>query len=719
MIVVAIVVILFGVAFVEIFSYMRSITKLQYDVYAKEIFIAAQNHLSMAQGQGYLGRTDFGTEEDDIDGQADTGDGAYYFVVSSDHTSVNDQTSVLNLMLPVAAVDETLRLGGSYIVRYHKDSAQVLDVFYWSEKPGRFQHQYANDYETFMANRENKDALKNYSGAVIGYYGGVDAASLTRGEEILAPEIVVTNAEKLYVTVQETNDTAVTGATGYTLKLVITGQTSGVSKEIVLNGTTGTNVEYDNVNKKYTVLLDDITQSNMHFYNLFCSGASDNLIPGEDIEIQAVALNNAQLTNVAYSSEQTTNSLYDSLTTNGSGGTVAMIGNIRHLENLSDDISKVNGIGSGLQIAAAEQITDLSWPEFQEAIDGDSSGAAAVYNSTGTNTAVGGTGYFFPLSPNYGLDYDGKNYSISDVAVNCTGDAGLFGYLNSGSVSNLKLIDFSISGTDAGALAGVISGAQVNNVLAYHTDDSSAATITGTGSVGGLIGSAASSTVTNSAAALAVESTGGAAGGLIGTASGTTAVSGCYSGGHTESGAYDDTAYNVTGNTAAGGLIGEFSGASVANSYSTCSASGATAGGLVGTASGTFTNCYATGLVDGTTKGAFAGALSGTATGCQYFEIINEVRSGDEVTYLPSVGGAAGATSGITALDKDTSSYRSFVGGTSESAVVYDPMLNLYYQGKYTLKTVEQLGASLGADDFVAVHYGDWPAPELWVINIK
>ena len=46
---------------------------------------------------------------------------------------------------------------------------------------------------------------------------------------------------------------------------------------------------------------------------------------------------------------------------------------------------------------------------------------------------------------------------------------------------------------------------------------------------------------------------------------------------------------------------------------------------------------------------------------------------------------------------------------------------------KYNLKTVEQLGddnvVTEATDkvpaDFVAVHYGDWPAPEILVINTK
>ena len=53
--VVAILVALFGVAFVAVQNHQRSMTQLEYDTIAKEIFVAAQNHLTAAESQGYPG----------------------------------------------------------------------------------------------------------------------------------------------------------------------------------------------------------------------------------------------------------------------------------------------------------------------------------------------------------------------------------------------------------------------------------------------------------------------------------------------------------------------------------------------------------------------------------------------------------------------------------------------------------------------------------------
>ena len=142
----------------------------------------------------------------------------------------------------------------------------------------------------------------------------------------------------------------------------------------------------------------------------------------------------------------------------------------------------------------------------------------------------------------------------------------------------------------------------------------------------------------------------------------------------------------------------------------------------MGSSEGEISNSYATGLVDGTTyAGAFAGTYSGTATDCRYFEIINEQWSDTAgYTYLGAV--RSGPYSGITPLD-ETAAFDAFLPTEWQVAAPYNATLGTYYDDKYPLKTVEQLGAVLktGDDDttvyYVATHHGDWPAPEIFVIN--
>ena len=727
LIVVLIIIILAALIFISVIAYQRTMAKLEYDGYAKEIFIAAQNHLTMAEGQGYLGRSEFGEPEKDKDGKET---GIYYFVVN-----VNSVTgaasfadgSVLELMLPIASVDDTVRLGGQYIVRYHPDSAQVLDVFYWSDHatPARFSLEYNDDYAVFLTMRgnEKKNSLRDYNGAVVGYYGGEEAAGLTHGPALKAPSILIRNGETLTVEVTNPN----TENENAELILLIEGLSSGITREIDL-GEAAINVENNPDNGRIIVMLDDITiekdsVNSLHFCALFSSDEPDkNLIPGENLKIRAIARDNTMLTNVAYSAAKTTNSLF----ADGTDTETAKIAFFRHLENLDNNQSNLSYNGSTVMITKAEQIAHLSWSD------------STFIGAADPNYA------YKPVSPGYFLDYDGKHMSISNLEVNAaSGSAGVFGELSGeldhngvpakGSVCDLELIDLQVSGVDAGALAGKTTDIAVSNVLARNNSKDAAVTVTGSGSVGGLIGSVTGGTVEQCAAALVVESTGGDAGGLIGTVAEGGSISGCYAGGHTVEGAYSHSDYNVSAAYDAGGLVGSLVSGKIEKSYSTCSAIGDNAGGLVGSAeSGSISNCYATGLVDGTSvEGAFAGSLSAGVSNCRYcyyYMVVNErdAEGGENgskgYVYLGAVN--SGDRDGITAFDADVSTYDGFVGAPSAwaDAHPYDAdTLTPLYRGSYPLKSAAGLGTTLDQDTkvFVADHYGDWPAPEVWVLNKK
>lgn len=714
LLVLAIISVLSGVGFVEVNAYMRDMTKLEYDGYAKEIFIAAQNHLAMAESQGYLAKNVFGESDDE--------NGGYYFVSNVDGgTSVNDSDSVLGLMLPAASLDETIR-SGNYIVRYDKQTAQILDVFYWSVS-GRYSHQYDNDYADFMSKRKSADELKTYNketdsntNSVIGYFGGVEAASIPRGETLQAPMITVINGDTLRVEIIDPN----INEKKHLLQLIVKGSKTYAE-------TPGLGCKVFTLKEKdadpasggaYSFMLDDITAKESHFSEKL------GMHPGEDITLQAkvsYAANDDQL-GMAYSPEKTTNSLFGDGTKPGEGKVV--ISSIRHLENLDQSVSKMDlsvfGVSSSGTLSAV-QTTDLKWKDFLK---------------TGENIVpLDGTApekeKYYPVTPGYQLSYDGDGHAVYDVSVKSAGNAGMFGTLDYGSaVSDLKLVNFNITGENSGALAGAAgkehaeTKVAVTNVLAINNGNGEP-DIVGSGSVGGLIGSATDAKIVKCAAAMLVRSTGGNAGGLIGTVTGRTEITACYSGGHTEDGCYTDN-YNVTGAQAAGGLIGASAGAGITYSYSTCSVSGKTAeGGFVGSAAGGhMENCYAAGRVDPGTenaKGAFAGN-SVSATNCHYYMIVNEIApvnsSEKDYSYLPPYPLADAETEANMAFDWSAQTFDTFVGGDRKAARPYDSTLLGYYRGKYGLLTAEQLGASgVERTDYVSAHYGDWPAPEIWVIN--
>jgi len=738
LLVVAMVVALGAVAFVSVISYMRSMNQLERDGIAKEIFVAAQNHLSMAESQGFLGKGDdtYGAAGD---ADADAGKTVYYYVVGGqrgDSTSPDDMDSLLSLMLPFASVDETVRLGGSYIIRYQTSPALVLDVFYSTKSGTRFGHDYAaGEYATLIDNyRDTTDPTggtvskkmerrKYTDGSILGYYGGVEASGLTVGAALNTPDLQIINAETLRVIVIDPN----ADNSEASLRLVIEGAVSGSKRYIDLTpGSALSYVSYDSAAGQYTVVLDDITAPGGHFAQLFCSGtgSEENLIPGENITVKAVAYSKTVLTNIAESAAKPTNSLFG----DDSDIDTAEIANFRHLENLDAAISALdkNDSGSGLDITRAVQTTDLDWADFLNKTRGASTQIVPI---SGDASAAG---TYLPVTPshqgsgltNVALDYDGQGGRISGVRVSTAGDAGLFAGLISGSsVQDLELIDFDVEATgsgNAGALAGSLSGTTISNVLARNSatsgGDAALEITAASGNAGGLAGSVTGGSVAYSAAAVYVQSESGSAGGLIGSLSGGS-VTYSYAGGHTLNGAYtaDTTAnaagrINVIGGSNAGGLIGLSSGATVGQTYATCSASGSLAGGLIGSDTGsTVSGSYATGLVSGSTAaGTVAGSVDGTAlSGTRYFSIV----SGG----LAALGTGTYSGAAPTALDATAESYNAFVlaGGAMADAYPYDAKLLSSFGGKYDLPAVTDDGSY-----FVSAHYGDWPAPETLVVNI-
>ena len=737
LIVAAIIVILAGVGFVEVPKYQRSMGQVDRDGVAKEIFVAAQNHLTAAYGASYYGldKTEnlanggpFGYKE---------AEGIYYFVVSEGETGLASP-NVFEQMLPFGAIDENIRTKGSYIIRYQKD------VFYCTTgtAPAEYNHTLLQgEYSSVKAlagdDASDKSARRSWNGIIVGWYGGVDAANLPTGTPLAAPTIEIFNKEILYVDVVDKNSSTAK------LKIIITGVESGAQKAYDLIPPDDSNrIKPEVVNYTYHVILDDVTNPARHFAKIPADKGS--FIPGEDIEIQALAYSTSEIRNIAYSPKSVTNSLFGSINdktvtidgTDYAKNNVAYINNIRHLENLDRVISGLdnNDTNNKLNIQIAQQTTNMSWTEFQTnilALPG--AGAAVSISDIALPVNQTGSGKYMPISPNYALIYDGRNHSISDISVNSSGDGGLFGNISAvTAIKNLELIDFDITASGcAGALAGQTSGCAIINVLARNSTDAATVNITGA-TAGGLVGKQNSGALEYSAAAVIVNgsSTGG---GLVGSAAGS--ITACYSGGHTENANYDDWVktrhYDVEGGIV-GGLVGTLSG-TVTDSYSTCSVSGTTAGGFAGTSSsGSISGSYATGLVKGTgAEYAFLSGGSAMLSGNFYYSIINDRKvttaQGDAIETLPPVVGSDLDIDEalMKTIDKDITTYNSFAGAPStwNYAIPYDPVLVKYYRksdeelGRYSLKTVKQLHGSVETGYFVNFHYGDWPAPEILVVN--
>ncbi len=756
LIVVAIIVVLMGVGFIALMSHMRNMQKLEMDGQAKEIFVAAQNHLTMAKSQDYLGLKEsdgtFGTAED-------ANAGIYYFVVNENvfkteesgyeaikYNSPNNEGGVLNQLLPFASVNEAARTGGSYIIRYQKDPAQILDVFYVSTT-GRYGLASGlsaeNDYtdaklKGYIAGTSDVN-LKEYGAtkAVVGYYGG-GTAGVPTGEKLKTPGLEVINGDKLEVKVTDYNGTSndgnelvlviKSGTASLKIQLIGTGADSDANKGRVTppTGNSGT----------YAVVLDDVTKDGQHFANLMSTAA------GSNIEIVAIAYNNKLITNIAESPTLETNSLFASM-----NGSTVEIASIRHLLNLDSAISNLSA-----SVTVAKQISDLVWDDG----NGDATDNGCFLDNThGADTQIypfsssgspSAEGSYMPVSAPSDLEYQGldrTNHIIGITVTGGTGNAGLFSGLTGGKVSNLELVDFNVSAAgNVGALAGSASGTEITSVLVHNSKIGGAEPSDPTadrpssgadkafkiestaGAAGGLVGKMDGGTVNTSAAAVYVVANGDA-GGLIGLASGTVNVNSCYSGGHTENAKYaalspagDTTVVNVQSDGGhAGGLIGHASGTlTVSYSYSTASASSKGGsvgiGGLVGKTdnAATITNCYAVGLVTAPADSTASispfvvGSLSSTSTGNYYLTGVSPM--------------AVTPGEGVTAVSSgDTSSSLILLEGARSDAIPYDATLTMNYKGKFFFPTVAQLGGTV--TDITNIHYGDWQIPGLVKLNFQ
>ena len=745
---VAILVILMGVAFLAVINYQRTMKRLELDKTAREIFVAAQNHLTMAQSQGLL--EDLDSDDRGYHGEGAGADEYCLFVNGPDDYEYESTATILHLMLPPFSLDDTVRSGGSYAIRYNWKTATVRDVFY-SDHSNMSNATFSSaDYaKLFTSPRYDGDEaaksqlrLDGYDGdrnKILGWYGGADLRK-AQVDELVAPSIKIRNAEKLEVMLKLAN----LNIANTKIQLIMHGDTSGVDK--LVKEFDISDFADDLTNRTATVCLDDITTAKGHFAEQeWCKGGEGkSIIPGENITLYARIYSNTELVKEATSARKHTNSLFGRIVDEKQAGLdpanpnivkTATISNIRHLENLYGavsgyDPSKVGKDGED-GATAARQTSDLRWKGsakgFCEVIaekDGKNANQVKVYLNGETTEPAKQT--FVPVSPEYALTYYGQNLSVSGVAVDVSDAAGLFGkLLDKSSVQDLELVDCSVntSADNAGALVGEAAGAiKLTNVVVHDSSGTVKSAIRAKTNAGGLLGKASNGTVKidSCAASVFVNATGSGsvAGGLIGSASGNVTVEKCYAGGHTTNGTYVADAINVTAIANAGGLIGSANGVDVSHSYATTSVSGGNnVGGLVGSvAGGSIEKSYCTGLVvarEGATDaklGAFAGAVSGVTLknkDCKFFSIINEGMSAVPDATDP----------GVEAFDKTAKTYQAFFKGT-EPAKPYDKTLADYYQNKYAFQTVKRLGGE-NVTGFVKTHYGDWPAPEVLVRNEK
>ena len=214
--------------------------------------------------------------------------------------------------------------------------------------------------------------------------------------------------------------------------------------------------------------------------------------------------------------------------------------------------------------------------------------------------------------------FDGQGYSIAHVHIvgKYGYDAGLFGTL-SGLVMNLNLVDVVVSGSPAGAIAGL-------NHQGMILRCSVAGQVSGIDQVGGLVGALWDASIVDCVVQVQVTGEdriggmvgGGPGGNLIGCQANAQVSGDMYIGGLV--GQHEGliiecaAAGEVIGSDNVGGLVGISSRTSILRSAADCKVTAEhTAGGFVGRAvsgfGSFFTDCYARGSVVGSIIGGLAG----------------------------------------------------------------------------------------------------------------
>lgn len=597
---VAIILILAGVTFVSVGQYQKNLRLMEMDGTAKEIFIAAQNHLSVAKASGDLDRlaeeanadatgttaSTIGTKLDStlVSAYAGNASGNYYYVIhnvtnGTESCTPSGSDAILQMMLPFGALDETVSASGNYAIVYELDSASVVAVLYSGAGNASFGNAAVINFgdedvkkisEIYNDKSKRKSYEKNGVTAIVGCYTGTAGSAAIPTETLEAPTLEVRNENQLHVIVSDKNTT-------YTVTLIIRGVQSGtVAKRILKRDTSDGN----SGTGTFDVILDDITgDGSYRFANIissvrFTKTEGDGFIPGENIEISARVSSTTGLATPKESAKYTVSSLFGDVNeTKDAGNSTVYIKNLRHLENLGANVSGFtaalgNDATTGnakLVNITAEQKNDITM--FAMSTSGSAGGNHFENLRGSTIYGMEQEATFAAIDVNYPLVYHGNQHEIHGVSIGAQQDhtdAGIFGQVAdptssaanaSLSVSDLILRNNRVSVTNvqnAGMLVGeTTKNLTVDGVLSYYHEDTydetkdSSIEVAASQNAGGLIGLVAGGKleVKNSAAAVYVKG-GSAAGGLIGSVAGAetgSTIGQSYAGGHTKDGAYSTT----------------------------------------------------------------------------------------------------------------------------------------------------------------------------------
>lgn len=693
---VTIVIVLFALAMIPISKMRREVRQTELDSRAELIFMAAQNQLTQLQAAGrtsaYQGGLALNYVPEDAENENEKYDPDTLSYVTSD--GMESTTSPAANILPEGKVDAELR-NAHWVIEYDASSASVYAVFYSEQE---------SNFYTADADKMNPLRARNYrlqQGAKIGYYGGDSVLSYDTSELDAKAEIV--NGDQLLLKITCNRLLGESGFLDPTFTVTLRDESGHTAKVTLANNEIVKNAR----SIEATLVLDNLAEGEqMRFAE---QERFKSLVPGENLTISVNVSVDNDLVEPAVIESIRTNSLFADAR-DGRNGRTAVITCGRHLQNLDKGSGLNSQTVQSRVITAAVQEQDV---EFKtEAEDG----WKVLYDDM----------TFKPIENENLMSYDSTYQSMSNAAAYHpviydltaaveSGDAGLFAAFK-GELKNIRLAGATITGSGSvGGLVGKLSGqTTIEGCWVYlssarnHAADKTEKDLWLDGAVtGGLVGNAGSGilTIKNSFAATVLNGK-EAAGGLIGKSGSVTiehSYADCYV--YTVTKGEDGSLTATTGK--AGGLIGDCIDTSnivLRDCYAAGFLKGGTTAGLVaGEFSGEgdmATNVYtACAPLDGTSLSYIIGKKEGVdAPGVQNVFYLSDVESNSAYSGLQQVSYADWSGSKIPDASKMLSDGTATAFTTATSTTPYNLMEGLGLT-RYSYPALTDLP-----------HYGDWQA---------
>lgn len=660
--------ILLSIGMVGVAHYQKSLKLMEMDATAREIFVAAQNHMTASKASGtwkslekqhddnadgYFGSKMTEKPSDYPAGEAwaeNDGLHEYYYIVY-DGEKDSLKNTILETILPLGAIDEKVRSEGFYVIEYDYLTATVYGVFY-TDDPNKCTYENdimgangldkTNGRDNSSTGKQIRKNYKNEHGnVIIGYYGGAITKTLS-STELDPVEIQVDNADVLKVTITDSNYwKRVNGQEVKSqISVTVTGEESqaSVTKSFEYDelGTGSISREEwwsakkENDKVKYTLILDDITRQGGHFADIF-----PDLIPGENIIITVEVFSNQVLCK-AVKSQAYTNSLFETnyeYTVYGKTASKVTIGNVRHLQNLSPEVSNLpsnltlnNNKNINRIVDRAEQTSSIDWNSFMP--NGKKENIVIyAYDGNVMQQKELARDKFYGITNLALIEYEGNGHQLSNFTLmeNETGNVGLFSQIGTDvlpqtfAAKNLVLNNFVSANNknigNAGTLVGTVS--EDGHFTGQNiTVINSTVKASGNGIAGGLVGELNNGNLENCAIYLTDDEV---------DATKITASE------KYELGAYNQKKNQIgskflvfASNGVAGGLVGKTVNTSIIDSFASVpvvAGNGGISGGLIGVNDGAtqnetlINNSYAGGYTKNGQYSEFFGATALGSTG--------------------------------------------------------------------------------------------------------